>query len=314
MVTELLRKYIWLVNTLTRAGERGLSLEELARKWENRFDQKCARRTFNNHREAIFSIFGIRIECNRSTSRYYIAYSDDVRDSDAADAWLINTFTVNSLLSLGKERLSGRVSVEEIPSGQRHLAPLMDAMTDGYEVSVRYRKYSAETDSAYTLRPYAVKEYARRWYLVAYCIEKGQIRVYGLDRIVEMEITGTHFTMPEGFDVDTLFRTSFGVYLTSEPPVEITFRADRKQARYLNDLPIHGSQKVLASDDNSVTFSIFASPDESMLMEFMRLGPKVEILTPEDIRERIAEAAEQTLEKYRRNGKPDQDRDTRRQK
>ena len=30
MVTELLKKYIWLVQTFIRAGEKGLSLEEIA--------------------------------------------------------------------------------------------------------------------------------------------------------------------------------------------------------------------------------------------------------------------------------------------
>ena len=38
MVTELLRKYIWLVQTFIRAGENGLSLEEISDRWETRFD------------------------------------------------------------------------------------------------------------------------------------------------------------------------------------------------------------------------------------------------------------------------------------
>ena len=112
MVTELLQKYIWLVNTFVRAGERGLSLDEICRKWENRFDTEYSRRTFNNHREAVEEVFGIHIGCNRSTNRYFIEYSDDVSDGSAEAAWLIDTFTVNNILSLGKERLSVRVSVD----------------------------------------------------------------------------------------------------------------------------------------------------------------------------------------------------------
>ena len=66
MVTELLQKYIWLVQTFVRSGEHGLSLGELSGKWEQRFDSPYSRRTFNNHREAVEEVFGIRIECNRS--------------------------------------------------------------------------------------------------------------------------------------------------------------------------------------------------------------------------------------------------------
>ena len=104
MVTELLQKYIWLVQTFIRAGETGLSLEEISDRWESRWDSAYSRRTFNNHREAVEEVFGIRIECNRSTNRYFVEYGDDISDSNAENAWLINTFTVNNMLSLGKER------------------------------------------------------------------------------------------------------------------------------------------------------------------------------------------------------------------
>ena len=80
MVTELLNKYIWLVNTFVRAGERGLSLDEICRRWESRFGSSYSRRTFNNHRMNVEEIFGIRIDCNRSTNRYFIDCSDDVSD------------------------------------------------------------------------------------------------------------------------------------------------------------------------------------------------------------------------------------------
>ena len=72
MVTELLQKYIWLVQTFIRAGENGLSLEEIIDKWEMRFDSDYSRRTFNNHRGAVEEVFGIVIGCNRSTNRYFI--------------------------------------------------------------------------------------------------------------------------------------------------------------------------------------------------------------------------------------------------
>ena len=89
MVTELLQKYIWLVQTFIRAGQNGLSLSEIEDRWEERFDSSYSRRTFNNHREAVEEVFGIRIECNRSTSRYFIGSTDEVRDDNAETAWLI---------------------------------------------------------------------------------------------------------------------------------------------------------------------------------------------------------------------------------
>lgn len=288
MVTELLRKYIWLVQTFIRAGEYGLSLDEISDKWESRFDSPYSRRTFNNHRAAVEEVFGIIIECNRSTNRYFVEYSDDVSDENAETAWLINTFTVNNMLSLGKERLSGRVSVEDIPSGHKHLTSIMEAMTEGNELIIGYLKYTSAKSDLYTVRPYAVKEYAKRWYLVAYCIEREALRVYGLDRIQTLEITDGTFEMPRDFDVNSLFATSFGIYLTEGAGQTITFKTSKTEAKYLRDLPVHNSQKEISSDEDSVTFSIFVCPDKNLIMEFCKFGSRIEVLSPASLRELVA--------------------------
>lgn len=288
MVTELLQKYIWLVQTFIRAGETGLSLDEISDRWESRWDSAYSRRTFNNHREAVEEVFGIRIGCNRSTNRYFVEYGDDISDSNAENAWLINTFTVNNMLSLGKERLSGRVSVEDIPSGHKHLTSIMEAMTEGYEVRISYQKYTSSQADTYTLRPYAVKEFAKRWYIVAYCREREALRVYGLDRIQSLEITDCRFEMEHGFDVDELFATSFGIYLPEGPGQTITFRTSATEAKYLRDLPIHESQEEISSDGDSVTFSIFVCPNQNLIMEFCKYGSRIEVLSPASIRSEVA--------------------------
>lgn len=299
MVTELLNKYIWLVNTFVRAGERGLSLDEICRRWESRFGSSYSRRTFNNHRMNVEEIFGIRIDCNRSTNRYFIDCSDDVSDENEESAWLINTFTVNNMLSLGKERLRGRVSVEDIPSGHRFLTVIMDAMTECRELRISYRKYTSTETGQYTIHPYAVKEAGRRWYLIGYCVEREGLRVYGLDRVLDITETGRTFRMDKDFDVDEMFATSFGIYLPEGPGKTITFRTGMKDANYLRDLPMHKSQEEIANDGNSVTFSIFVCPDKAMIMEFCKFGSRIEVLSPESVRKEVAEELRRASELYR---------------
>ena len=202
MVTELIQKYIWLVQTFIKAGDRGLLLEEIARAWELRWDSDYSRRTFNNHRQAIADIFGIEITCDRRTNRYHVPFAEEVADSNATAAWLINTFTINNLLTLGKERLSGRVSVEDIPSGQRWLTLLMEAMTGNRVIRIHYRKYTREEGEVLHVHPYALKEFARRWYLAGWCEERSAERVYGLDRIQDIAIEDATFKMPKNYDVE----------------------------------------------------------------------------------------------------------------
>ena len=306
MVSELLQKYIWLVQTFIRAGEHGLSLQEVSDKWEMRFDSPYSRRTFNNHRKEIEDVFGIFIDCNRSTNRYFIEYSEDVADENAESAWLINTFTVGRVLSLGKERLSGRVAVENIPSGHEYLTGVMEAMTDNQEIVIEYMKYSSNAPERLTLHPYAVKESAKRWYIIAYCVERQGLRVYGMDRVRQLEITGNTFPMPKDFDVDSMFAKSFGIYLPEGKGQKITFRANVKEAAYIRDLPLHSSQCEESSEADHVTFSIFVCTKDSsgrfyndLVMEFCKRGDRIEVLSPADFREAVANEFKKAADVYK---------------
>ena len=299
MVTELLQKYIWLVQTFIRAGEHGLSLEEIIDKWEMRFDSDYSRRTFNNHRGAVEEVFGIVIGCNRSTNRYFIKAGEDISDESAENAWLINSFTVNNMLRLSKEKLQGRVSVEDIPSGHMHLTEVMEAMTENLEVVMEYHKYTSEESETLTIWPYAVKEFAKRWYIIAYCKEREGLRVYGLDRVKNMKVTGKKFRMKNGFDVDELFATSFGIYLPEDKGQIITFKCSEREAKFLRDLPIHSSQEEVRKDGDNVIFSIFVCPDKNLIMEICKHGSRIEILSPAEVRDAVREELAKALAQYK---------------
>ena len=301
MVSELIDKYIWLVQTLIDAGPGGLSLPEIADRWTARYGRAdYPRRSFNNHREAVAEVFGIEIACNRSTNRYYIDAGESAVDKRQSVDWLVNTFTVNSLLTLGKERLSGRVAVEDIPSGHKYLVPMMQAMLDNVVVRLTYRKYMSEGEEIRHIHPYAVKEHAKRWYIVAFSEEAGAIRVYAMDRILSMTPTDGRFRMPKGFDVDDLFEASYGIYPPEdEPPVLVTVRTTPREAAYLRDLPIHPSQLYIGEDNEGRSlFAFRVIPNPDLVMELCKRGSRLEVLSPESLRQQVVEELRNALKTY----------------
>ena len=301
MVSELIDKYIWLVQTFIDAGPGGLSLPEIADRWTARYGgSDYPRRSFNNHREAVAEVFGIEIACNRSTNRYYIDAGESAVDKRESVDWLINTFTVNSLLSLGKERLSGRVAVEDIPSGHKFLVPVMQAMLDNAVLELTYKKYMSEGEEVRHIRPYAVKEHAKRWYVVAFSEEAGALRVYAMDRILSMAPTGERFRMPKDFNVDELFEASYGIYPPEdEPPVLVTVRTTPREAAYLRDLPIHPSQVYLGEDEDGRSRFIFrVIPNPDLVMELCKRGSRLEVLAPEALRQQVMEELRNALKMY----------------
>ena len=300
MITELIDKYVWLIQTFIDAGLRGLLLDEITRKYERRYSVGYARRTFNNHREAIAEIFGIEIECDRRTNRYFIRYGEEAIDPQSSVGWLINTFTVNNLLSLSRERLSGRVSVENVPSGQIHLTGIIGAMQEDRTLEITYRKYGEEEGEMFHVDPYGIKEYQRRWYLLGYCRERGAERVYALDRITSLSVTGWTFRMPRDYDVEEIYGQTIGSYRDeSLEPESIYLKVTEHEANYLRDLPLHRSQVELGPEgEGYVKFRIRVIPNEDLVMELRRLGAEVEVLSPVSLRRRLAGDLKRAAEQY----------------
>ena len=283
---EVLSRHVWLIQTILQAGPKGMLLGEVVSKWEDRWGTPYSRKTFCNHRDAIAEIFGIEIMCNRHTNCYYIPMSDGLLDSSSIRSWLINTFTITNALSLGGDRLRGRMEVEDIPSGQLWLTSLIHAMDENRALSITYLKYTSSESEKLELHPYAVKEMDRRWYVVGYCVERGEVRVYGLDRIQSIETLEKKFKLPENFDLGDLFYSSYGMYLPEKGQLgeRITFRATPKESKYLRDLPLHHTQKEIEEN----LFTIEVIPNDNLIMEFCRRGDRIEILSPEDIRRTVA--------------------------
>ena len=81
MTKDLFDKYIWLVDTIYRAGK--ITFEEINERWlRSRLSggEDIPLRTFHNWRIAIEQVFDININCNRKGGYYYyIENADDMR-------------------------------------------------------------------------------------------------------------------------------------------------------------------------------------------------------------------------------------------
>ena len=113
---KILNHNIWIINTLKAYGS--LTFEEIRKKWQddNMSDGNAlARSSFNRYRDAIADMFGIVIDCDLKTYRYYIK-NQDVLCDDSIERWLFSTLTVHGVLS-DSAAVKDRVVLENVPSG-----------------------------------------------------------------------------------------------------------------------------------------------------------------------------------------------------
>lgn len=300
-MASLFNRYVWLVDTIQSRGR--ITFEELNERWQrsalNPTGEELPRRTFHNHRQAIEQMFDIDIACDTHNGyTYYIEQGDwFLKENGGVRAWLLEAFAVNNLL-MESRGLRGRIRVESIPSGQKFLTPLMDAMRDNAVVEVRYHPYWTEPFTT-VLEPYFLRLFRQRWYLIAWNDHVGQVRTYALDRMESLAETGEQFTYPSDFDVDGYFAGCFGIDRQGDAE-RVVLRVSAGQARFLRALPLHTSQCEEESNDDYVIFSYQLCPDSYDFQQYLlSLMGEVEVLEPARLRVLIRERLQDMLALYR---------------
>lgn len=296
----LFNRYIWLVDLIYSAGY--ITYEEINRRWSRasinfEHESKIPERTFHRYKDAIQEMFHIDIRNNKSHG-YYIENTEDLQ-RDKLRQWLIRTFAVENMLSESSE-LRKRILLEDIPSGQQHLTPIIEAMRDGVKIRITYKSFHSAEPSTFVLAPYCVRVFRQRWYVLG-TSEKGKdLRLYGLDRILTTERTDIPFVLPSRFDAEAFFANGYGVTVDKRKPEIVRILVDTYQANYLRSLPLHRSQEETEQKEDYSVFQYFIVPTYEFIKELLSYGGALEVLSPEWLRDKIRQEAETMNETYSR--------------
>ncbi len=284
MAKNFFKRYIWLVDLINR--RKYVSFKEISEAWMrsplNETGDPLSERTFFNHKDAIAGMFGIEILNDRSLG-FYIGRSDV--GSDETSDWMLHTLCLNNVLHENAD-MKDRILMEKVPSSERFLTDIISAMRDFRVISLCYQSFRHPEPFCFNVRPYCVKYFKQRWYLLGDS-DLG-LRIYSLDRFVDMEELEEHFEIPKGFDAEEYFGNYFGVIIGEEPE-DVKIRVVPDQVKYFRTLPMHGSQRETVQEDGSSVFSYHIAPTLDFVQEILSHGADVEVLEPAELRESVAD-------------------------
>ena len=296
MIDSLIKRYIWLIQTIRDAGESGISFSEIQNKWDkasaNDNHTPLILRTFHNHRNAILLQFGIEIKCNmsRENSYYYIDKSD--LEGNTIVTWLINSMATESLL-MDMKNIREKVLLEHIPEGQEFFPVISQALQQDLRLLLSYKSFHLNTPT-YTevlIEPLCLKLFKRRWYLLAHNVEKNAKRIYALDRISQLKPTNQKFTYPQNFNPEAFFADFFGIatdsIINTQTPIKVILKTYREFSLYLLALPFHHSQKLIEEGNDYKIFEYRLIPTFDFMQELLSHGDYVEVIQPSSLRNKM---------------------------
>lgn len=291
--------YIWLLNTIARGPISRAAIDE---KWAhanaNEYKQDyLPESNFHRWKSTIEMLFRVSIKCN-AYNEYYIEEASDIRGADLRSR-LLNLMSVDGLLKDSKE-LSDQILFEPVPSGEKFLAPIIEAMRDKCVLQMTYQGFGKPCPHTFPIEPYCLKMFKQRWYVLVYAPDIDQMRVYGLDRILAIEPTKKKFQLPDNFDAEAYFKDAYGVTVLDEQqqPQKIVISISDDQAHYLRTLPLHPSQKEIEPINGYPAFSFYVYPSEEFCQELFKYGSDLEVHEPKSLRNYFAQDADRVNDMY----------------
>lgn len=311
-IPTLFKEYIWLIETINRAGK--ITFAEINERWKRKEESgglEFSRTTFNRHRDAILDMFGVIIECDRKDGYRYYIYNKEVLEEESVQNWLFSTLSVSNMLD-ENVGLHHRILLESIPSGDIHLQQIIKAMRENRKIKITYRRYGAALANSFIVVPYCVKLFRRRWYvlvsMVRHSSKNGEEKfaVFSLDRLENVELQQSKFSLDPDFDAATFFNECFGIVVgDGSKPERIVLRAYGLEPNYIRDLPLHHSQREINVTDEYTDFELHLRPTADFKGHILSRGDLVQVLSPQHVADDIQQWLQSAMNRYKKPEKQD---------
>lgn len=262
-------------------------------------DFTISHRTLQRDIEQIKYELNISIEYNRNINGYYI--EDDPFSQKTVELLQHKNF-YSDLMEFIKQNPKHKEAIlldnDIQQKGFEYIQPILQAIQQQRKIEFEYQKFKEEKPKKYCIEPYALKEFENRWYLVGLVNDKVELYKFGIERILQLTTITTKFTKNKKLSTTEHFARMIGVndQLKERETIHIAFTPF--QAKYIETLPLHWSQKEINRSKDWVTFEYYLIPNFELEQRILSCGAEVKVLKPTKLKKRMMQILEQCLENY----------------
>ncbi len=293
-----IKRYFLIIDKISRVGYS--TLKEL-QDYLLTYDLEISRRTFVRDLAEIRYEFGIEIIYDHFRRGYTID-KENSRDLDTISRLLqtaISTEAVLDNIHDSKKMMSFIDYGSDVElKGMELFEPLLKAVKEYRVVMFNHENYNTETIKPYELRPYLLKEYQKRWYVVGTVNGTEKIRTFGIDRIEDFKLLSTTFKRDESLNPKPCFDDIIGLNYSEYEVEQVEIKLTSLQAKYLLAYPIHKTQRVVNDCDGGMVMQYFLKPNYEFQERLLMYGKNVTVLKPYWLRELMKEKLKEALANY----------------
>lgn len=162
------------------------------------------------------------------------------------------------------------------------LGELRRALLFQYRCTIRYAPARRSAEE-YLIDPYTLLFSGSALYLGAFARNRGGLRLFLVERIEELQVSGERFELPADYHPQDLTGSAFGLVDGEPLPVKVRFGAE--VAHLLRGRRWHPTQQLEEEPDGSLLLSFTAAGMQEILAWLSSFLPHVEPLAPPALRE-----------------------------
>jgi len=177
------------------------------------------------------------------------------------------------------------------------LEKLTLAWAEKRQVQLWYRGAERKQVKEYTFCPYFVEVSAvgQAVYAIGIIQPQNQTRTFKIERVERIELLKERYTIPADFDPNAMLAQAWGIWFTDEEPLEIKLRFSARVAARVRETRWHPSEQVTEQTDGSLLWCASIAEPREMLPWVRGWGADVEVLEPQELREKMKEEIEKLI-------------------
>jgi predicted DNA-binding transcriptional regulator YafY len=186
-------------------------------------------------------------------------------------------------------------------SGYEWIETLFEAIHKKESITVIYRKNENEV-STKTLSPYLLKEFRKKWFLIAYDHAENRkcTKVYSLDKIKEITESESKFHFDPNFIAQDYFKYTFGIFHDLvNPPIQLVLEFTGIFIEQVRTHPLMASQKSnLIKGGKALRVELELYYSYEIIREILSYGDGVKVIAPANVAKDVKNAALKMVENY----------------
>lgn len=149
----------------------------------------------------------------------------------------------------------------------------------------------------FIFEPYTLMFHQRAWYVVGYNRARAAQRMYKLSRFGNAKPTGQPYVIPADFSLDKYLGNAWRIMPDkTEHTIELLFEPGI--AATITETRWHKSEATQSNEDGSITYTFRIAGLDEIAWWILGYGPKVKVLRPKALAEKVADMARQTVRQY----------------